>query len=159
MPARFGSALLAGVRRLAGDISGTASLEFALVAPLLFGLVFGIIEFGRIALMSTTLTFAAQEATRFAVVNAGNVSNEDIRLVAANALTLFNEQMAVFCVVAPPVPGTQTSEVRVTIAMDYAPLLPIPLAPTTLTGASEGFITFAQVQNGGVAVGTGCGAA
>ena len=39
--------LWGGARRLSRSERGTAVVEFALIAPLLFLIVFGIIEFGR----------------------------------------------------------------------------------------------------------------
>ncbi len=43
---------------------GTAALEFALVAPLLLALVFGIIDFGRMAAVRISLTGAARAAAQ-----------------------------------------------------------------------------------------------
>jgi Flp pilus assembly protein TadG len=51
-------------RRLSGDETGAAAVEFALVAMLLFLLVFGIIEFGFIFNRWLTLTHAAREGVR-----------------------------------------------------------------------------------------------
>src|SRR2546427_10557369 len=48
-----------GLRRAADD-RGTATVEFALVVPLLLMLVFGIIDFGRMASLQTQLTAAAR---------------------------------------------------------------------------------------------------
>jgi Flp pilus assembly protein TadG len=42
-------------------------VEFALVAPLFFLLVFGITDFGRLFFMQETLQFAVREAGRYAV--------------------------------------------------------------------------------------------
>jgi len=43
-------------------------VEFAIVAPLLFMLVFGIIEFGRMLMVQQVLTNAAREGSRNAVL-------------------------------------------------------------------------------------------
>jgi Flp pilus assembly protein TadG len=47
--------------------SGQSLIEFALVAPLFFLLVFGITDFGRLFFTQETLEFALREAGRFAV--------------------------------------------------------------------------------------------
>src|ERR1700722_20631179 len=47
--------------------SGQSLVEFALVAPLFFLLVFGITDFGRLFFTQETLQFAIREAGRYAV--------------------------------------------------------------------------------------------
>src|ERR1035441_8815866 len=47
--------------------SGQSLVEFALVAPLFFLLVFGITDFGRLFFTQETLQFALREAGRYAV--------------------------------------------------------------------------------------------
>jgi Flp pilus assembly protein TadG len=47
--------------------SGQSMVEFALVAPLFFLLVFGITDFGRLFFTQETLQFALREAGRYAV--------------------------------------------------------------------------------------------
>jgi hypothetical protein len=55
--------------RLRGDERGTALVEFALVGPLLFLLVFGIIDFGRALNYYNNLTQLAGQGARAAAVN------------------------------------------------------------------------------------------
>jgi Flp pilus assembly protein TadG len=59
----------AGSRRLARSERGTAVVEFALIAPLLFLLVFGIIEFGRVLNAYNQMTQLAGQGARAAAVN------------------------------------------------------------------------------------------
>lgn len=47
---------------------GAAAVEFAIILPLLFLFVFGIIEFGRALMVHQVLVNSAREATRRAVV-------------------------------------------------------------------------------------------
>ena len=47
--------------------SGEAMVEFALVAPLFFVLMFGIMDFGRLFFTEETLQYAVREAGRYAV--------------------------------------------------------------------------------------------
>lgn len=51
------------MRRLR-DETGAAAVEFALVAPVLFMLLFGIIEFGNVYNVQIQVTSAAREAAR-----------------------------------------------------------------------------------------------
>jgi Flp pilus assembly protein TadG len=47
---------------------GVAAVEFALVAPLFFMFVFGIIEYGRMVMVQQVMTNAAREGARIAIV-------------------------------------------------------------------------------------------
>ena len=51
---------------------GQALVEFALVAPVFFLLLFAIIEAGRFILFYETLNNATREGTRYAIVNGAN---------------------------------------------------------------------------------------
>ena len=55
---------------------GATVVEFALVAPVIFLFVFGIIEFGRLVMVQQSLTNAAREGCRTAVL-ATTTSQED----------------------------------------------------------------------------------
>jgi Flp pilus assembly protein TadG len=76
---RFG-----GARRLVRSERGTAVVEFALVAPLLFLIVFGIIEFGRILNAYNQLTQLAGQGARAATVS----RNPDGTAIAATSGTV-----------------------------------------------------------------------
>ena len=60
-------ALLPFLRRSEGNMA----VEFAIIAPTLLLFLFGLIEFSRYAYTQSSLNFAAQDATRFAVVRGG----------------------------------------------------------------------------------------
>lgn len=62
-----------GVRR--HTRKGTAVVEFALVAPLFFLLVFGIIEFGRLIMVQQIVTNTAREAARMAIIDGANLTS------------------------------------------------------------------------------------
>lgn len=51
---------------------GQAMVEFALVAPMFFLLLFGIIEAGRFIFYYETLNHATREGARYAIVNGAN---------------------------------------------------------------------------------------
>lgn len=57
--------------------SGVAAIELALVAPVFFLLVFGLIEFGRMMMVQQSLTNAAREGCRTAVM-ASTISSSDV---------------------------------------------------------------------------------
>ncbi len=55
-------------RRFHRDDRGAAMVEFAIIAPLLFLLVFGVIDFGRVFFLYNNLTNAAREGARAGAV-------------------------------------------------------------------------------------------
>src|SRR6478736_8649423 len=75
---------LSGARRRARSERGTAVVEFALVAPLLFLIVFGVIEFGRVLNAYNQLTQLAGQGARAAAVN----RNPDGTQIAASSGTV-----------------------------------------------------------------------
>lgn len=84
--------ILRRLRRLRRDERGQALVEFALVLPILLLLVLGIIDFGRAWNLHQTITDAAREGARRAVVydpavtqdTVMNVIREKIALVGFN---------------------------------------------------------------------------
>lgn len=62
----------AGIRRADHRSRGQALVEFALVAPIFFLLLFGIIEGGRFILYYEALASATRDGARFAIVNGSN---------------------------------------------------------------------------------------
>jgi Flp pilus assembly protein TadG len=70
-----------GWRRLRVDARGTTAVEFALVAPLLFAILFGIITFGAHYAARIALTYAAAEGGRAAVAGL----DDDDRIALAKA--------------------------------------------------------------------------
>jgi Flp pilus assembly protein TadG len=58
-----------GAGRPASRRSGAAAVEFAVVAPIFFLVVLGIIEFGRMAMVEQVITNAAREGARVGVID------------------------------------------------------------------------------------------
>jgi len=64
--------LLRVVNQLRSERRAAAMVEFAIVAPVLFVLIFGIIDFGRVFFLYNNLTNAAREGARQGAVLALN---------------------------------------------------------------------------------------
>jgi Flp pilus assembly protein TadG len=75
-----------GLCRLLGSERGTAVVEFALVAPILFLLVFGILDFGRALNYYNDITQLAGQGARAAAVT----RNPDGTAIAATSGTVDN---------------------------------------------------------------------
>src|SRR5438093_1490490 len=53
---------------------GTATVEFAIVAPLLVFLMLGMVEYGRLVMVQQMLTNAAREGARVAIIDGASMS-------------------------------------------------------------------------------------
>lgn len=56
---------------------GAALVEMALVLPIFFGVVLGIVEFGRAMMVSQMVTNAAREGTRLAIIDGSTNTTVD----------------------------------------------------------------------------------
>ena len=54
---------------------GTAAVEFAIVAPVFFLLVFGMIEYGRMVMVQQVITNASREGARVGVLDGSTSTN------------------------------------------------------------------------------------
>ena len=57
---------LTGLRR---DRRGSAAIEFAILAPVLFTMLFGIVEMGRMFYVRHALEYATEQAARYYMLN------------------------------------------------------------------------------------------
>jgi hypothetical protein len=62
-------------RRPSSRTRGQALLEFALVLPIFLALLFMIVDFGRVVWATGSLSSAAREGARYAIVHGGTASN------------------------------------------------------------------------------------
>ena len=118
---------------------GAAAVEFAVVSPVLFLLVFGMIEYGRMVMVQQVITNAAREGARKGVLDASTTS--DVTTVVSNYLTSAHITGAT-TTVSPNPPSTATSgnSVTVTISVPYSSVSWLPhnfwLGGKTLTATS-----------------------
>ena len=63
---------------------GTATIEFAMIAPILFLIVFGIVETGRALMVQQLLTNASREGARHAIIESS--TSEETRQIVLNFL-------------------------------------------------------------------------
>jgi Flp pilus assembly protein TadG len=104
---------------------GTAVVEFALVAPILFLLVFGILDFGRALNYYNDLTQLAGQGARAAIVD----RNPDGTAVGASSGTVddadcHDKQYSIQCQLANFYPTTDELKRGITVC--------IPSSPTTI---------------------------
>lgn len=132
---------LRGLRRCS---RGTGVVEFALTAPIFLLFLFTIMEFGKIAFTQGILMYAAQEATRYAIVNYGATTDQIKTQVLNHIVTLNPAQITALVVTGPIDPADKTQLVTVQISYQYQFIFPlVPNTPFVMTGSSKGFITAA----------------
>lgn len=73
------------------DRRGGTAVEFALVAPLLIVALFGIIDFGRMMWMASSVEHAAAEAVRYAIVRGADA---DVPATATDIADYVNSRTA-----------------------------------------------------------------
>ncbi len=106
---------------------GTAVVEFALVAPVFFLLVFGMIEFGRMVMVQQIITNASREGARIAVLD--GTSAAEVNATVNNYLQNARISGATI-IIDPPEPNTAGygTPVSVTVTVPFAQVswLPAP---------------------------------
>ena len=118
---------------------GAALVEFAVIAPLLFMLVFGMIEFGRLMMVEQILTNASREGARRGILEAA--TSAEVQTLVEDYLK--NTSISGATVTVSPSSLSQVGfgePVTVTVSVPYNQVswLPAPwfLQETTLTAQS-----------------------
>jgi TadE-like protein len=144
-------------RGIARDRRGQALVEFAVVAPLFFFMLFAIIDFGRYVYYVQILNNAAREGARYAIVN-GDASftpvgpaadDPKVETVVKNYAVGVIGSDAVFdihscwkkkedCPDPAKLPSNHRGQpVSVWVTYDFHPVIPlIPIPGITITGES-----------------------
>ncbi len=118
---------------------GAGVVEFAIIAPLLFMLLFGIFEFGRMVMVQQILTNASREGARRAILE--NTSDSEVQQVVIDYLA--NADISSATVEVTPTNLTTIGfgdpvNVRVSVSFDQVSWIPSPwfLKGTMLSGES-----------------------
>lgn len=85
------------LRRLGRSERGSSAVEFALVAPALVTMLFGVFEFGRAIWTQGLLDYAVEQASRCASINSTSCgSNSAIATFASQQTTPLNLPASIF---------------------------------------------------------------
>lgn len=117
-------------------------VEFALVAGLIFiPLVFGAIEFGRLIWSKTTITAAAREGVRFAIVRGSSSGAVADSTAVANYVKAKTQLTPI--TVKPAWTGLKDPGDTVTVQVTYVyiPIVPV-IGSKTITSTSRQIIAF-----------------
>ncbi len=147
------------VRALRREQRGTAVVEFALVAPILFLLVFGILDFGRALNYYNQLTQLAGQGARAAVVNgnpdgtgpASGTSNQSQHVNTYATGGIKNGIKVCIQGNSPPAAG-QPVTIQATYKFTFLPLIGAALGSPTITLSA----TQSERQEATATYSTGC---
>ncbi|MEP6961517.1 MAG: TadE/TadG family type IV pilus assembly protein [Acidobacteriota bacterium] len=134
---------------------GSSLIEFSLVGVQLFLVLFAIIEFGRVVLVSTTIAHAARTAVRYAIVHGGTRTGSGVdgpsgpgstTQIVANlnkyAKTgLLDTSRLTTTITYPDGNNSPGSRVMVTVVYPYDPFTLLPFH-MRLGSTTEGVICF-----------------
>ena len=109
------------MRAFGSSNTGSAAVEFAFVAPLLFLLLFAIVEFGRAWWAKSSLQYAAERAARYAVVCGTGACPSDgaVATYAANEVYEQSVDSSAFSVTHPTLNGLNATCVN--YSFNFAP--------------------------------------
>jgi len=112
---------------------GAAAVEFAIVAPLFFMLVFGCIEFGRALMVQQILTNTSRVGARQAITL--NATESNVVSTAANFATSASVIGTIITVTPDPATAAAGDMVSVTVSVPFSNVSWIP-APWFMGGAT-----------------------
>jgi Flp pilus assembly protein TadG len=126
---------------------GAAAVEFAVVAPVFFILIFGMIEFGRMVMVQQILTNASREGARKAVLDGSTAA--DVNTTVINLMS--DAKIAVTAAnvtINPTNPGTANfgDPVTVTVQVPFSQVswLPAPMLLSFLPAGKTDITLSAQ---------------
>lgn len=113
---------------------GAAAVEFAIVAPLFFLLVFGMIEYGRMVMVRQVLTNASREGARVGVLDppTGGTTRQTVIDTVTNYLSAAGITGETVTTV-PTEPSTATYGQSVTVTVSV-PFSSVSWLPTSIFG-------------------------
>ena len=105
---------------------GTSAVEFAVVAPVFFMVIFGIIEFGRMVMVQQMVTSASREGARRAILD--GATTDDVTDVVDDYLASGGVSEATVTVSATPSSVSFGQPISVTVSIPFGDVswLPAP---------------------------------
>jgi Flp pilus assembly protein TadG len=118
-------------RKCRKNRTGAAAVEFAVVAPLFFLLVFGMIEFGRVVMVQQLLTNATREGARVGVLSdatSTEVKNKVVSYLSGSKITIATSNVTVSYATDTTLPDSgEAVTVAVTVPFSQVSWLPSPI--------------------------------
>lgn len=137
-----------GIKRFSRDTSGVAAVEFAMTIPIYLGSIIMLVELSRIVYTQGVVLYAAEEATRYALVHYDATSADVQTIAEQNLLGLDPDNITAIIITSPVDPSDQTKLVTVEVQYQYLPILSLEAfldlgsdAGLAIKGESSGFLT------------------
>ncbi len=133
--------------KLKASDEGVTAVEFALVLPIYLASLLSVMEISRMVYTKAAVMHAAEEATRYAMVNYGATTTELETKATAGLVGLSADNLLAVVITNPVDPTDQTRLVSIQINYQYVPILPIGYflggdeTGFEITGESKGFLT------------------
>jgi Flp pilus assembly protein TadG len=122
--------------RRRGAEAGSAAVEFAIVAPVLFAFLFGIIYLGKMYLDTQTLQTAVESAGRMIAVNSG-VTQDQLKTAIQNSIGVIGSPTITVSYTTVTVGGQSVGHLTATMTRSYV----VPLVTTyNMTYTAETYI-------------------
>lgn len=113
------------MRRNSARRKGVAAVEFAVVAPLFFLVVLGIIEFGRALMVQQIITNASREGARRAIIE--NATTSEVKSLVNDYLSRTSVSGSTVTVSPPPGPSLGLGDpITVTVSVPYSSVSWLP---------------------------------
>jgi len=109
------------IKRKDGE-KGAAAVELAVILPVLFTLLFGIVEFGRYFWWRHSVTAAATEAARMAILDPDLISDAQVTAWAAQ-VAQDGGVSAEPTVTVAPLDRPRSQPITVTVQIPFSPLI------------------------------------
>lgn len=130
--------LIPRLARLCADEGGANAVEFAIVAPLLIGMLFGIFEFGQAVWTQGVLDYAVEQAARCASINTTTCSSSSaIATYASQQTSPLNLASSVFSATTPTCGNQVTASYKFSFLGTMPLIRGTPLFPTSVTLTSS----------------------
>lgn len=133
--------------RLKRDDRGAVAVEFGLTIPIFLAVFLFVLEMGRLAFAQVMVSYAAEEATRFAVVNSAATVQQIQDYARDRLIGLSPENLTAILVAQPVDPVDQTRLISVEVEYLYSPLVSLDgllenggFVDIPIEGISRGFI-------------------
>lgn len=100
--------------------SGVAAVEFALIAPIFFMMIFGIIDMGRVYWLISSMEYAVEGAGRYAMLNTSATSQQVIEEAQDN-LYVINQNSVTFTTSTSSSSGINYMTIQAQASFNFLP--------------------------------------
>jgi len=125
------------IKRLAVSRRGATAVEFAMVAPIFIIMVAGVFEMGRAMWIKSSMQYAVEETTRYAIVNTG-ATTSTLATYASTAYTSSGNSISGATFAATQTTTSGVTYISVTGSYSFSVIIPlVPFPDVTLSAKSR----------------------